>query len=139
MTYRTLPNDKTELYRANWAPEKSEPEIEPGEVYGAIQCVPITDIPKRARSKHRIQRGFWLIFMEEILLRLEQTPRKEALRIPFANEVIARRAVQSIWNIADRTVGEGLIETYRRGKVLYIRRGKNWNEKSDSALAALSK
>lgn len=140
MKPRTLPSDdRTELYRANWSPEKSEPEIEPGAIYGAIQCVPVRGIPDRAPTKVKVPYGTWSALVEEIMLRLEQAPRKEALFIPFANAAITRRAYTSTRNLTRKQYGSGVVEVYRRGNSLYVRRGQNWGKESDPALTALSK
>ncbi len=123
------------VYRANWSPEKSAPEIEPGAAYGMIRCVAAKDIPERIR----VPWGFWTNLNREILLRLEETPRKEALRIPFASFELARRAYHSINNEAYRRMAVEAIEVRQVENVIYVRRGKNWGKESDPDLAALSK
>lgn len=139
MTRRFPLSDNTELYRANWSPESTAPEIEPGAAYGAIRCVPANEIPDRGRCGVRVPRDFWLSLNREVLLRLEQTPRKEALRIPFANQKLAQRGVRSIYNYTLRNLGDGLIEVYQREAVVYVRRGKNWGKLPSPDLAALTK
>lgn len=135
MTHRTPANDKTELYRANWAPEKSEPEIEPGAVWGRITCVDAQNMPPKRDYTKRLPIGFWTPLVEELFLRLNCTPSREALRIPFASKELARRAYHAVrLGFRDRYGGD-LIDLRRDESVLFIRRSSTWrmyNERSSA-------
>lgn len=131
--------DQGSVVSPNWAPEKETLAIEPGADYGTIQCVPAEDMPDFRKQINKVPRGFWTPLIDDLLLRLEQTPRREALLIPFASRELARRAYHSITNEALRRVGLSAVEVRRQGSMLYVRRGENWGKTENPVLAALAK
>ena len=123
----------------NWTPPKRPvPEVAPGQAYGLITCIPADEIPDPRAQRVTIAWGAWLPFVEEVLLRLECTPRSEALRIPFASEKLAHRAYCALTNYGTRNRIPGLIEARRVTRYLFVRRGEKWGKYPDPEHATLA-
>lgn len=118
---------RIELFRPSWRPDpKPIPEVPDGAVWGRITCIPADEMPIKWDNAKRMPYGFWTPLVEELELRLDCTPQREALRIPFATRELARRAYNAIrfWFKDNR--GDGAVELRRDGKVIFIRRSTTW-------------
>jgi len=76
--------------------------------------------------------GKWWELYKEVMLRLEQTPERAALRIELTNGDAASGAMGAIARLASERDGEGVLTmsavTEDDKQVLYVRRGHNWTK-----------
>lgn len=96
-----------------------------GKPWGPVREVNSSDIPTKAR---RAARGQWDDLGDELILRLERTPRSCALEIPFENERQAHCAYLALYKYFMKYLGKGAVEVTRRdaSTTLYVRRGQRW-------------
>lgn len=88
-------------------------------------CVACRDItPRQRRGKRHLPKGIWRDLAEEITLRLEQTPVREALRIEFSGAVLAQRAFYGLRNYwpADQ------VRMRKADNVLFVFRGPDYGK-----------
>jgi len=76
--------------------------------------------------------GKWWDLYKEVMLRLEQTPERAALRIELSNGDGASGAAGAPTRLSTEREGEGLIVlsgvVEGEKQVLYVRRGPNWTK-----------
>jgi hypothetical protein len=132
--YERTPDETVEFYRPNWSPSKNGRDVPQGHAWGRITCVPADYIPKRKRPQLHVPRNFWRSLLDEVLLRLEQTPRSQKLHIPFANVAIARRAYAAFrHHIFYQHLCVDMETAYHESPpALYVRRGPAWTKHAPS-------
>lgn len=96
-------------------------------LWGAIKEVEVAAIPSFVPT---LRRSKWADLYDEVMLRLEETPAKFALAVPFEDQKAARAAKGAISSMTHKRHGPGYICTAVRpngkGWIVYMRRGPNY-------------
>ena len=97
-----------------------------GKLWGEIREVPA--------PKPRVKVSAYEELYHELLLRLEKTPARKALAIPFTDYGAAMRARDNLQQLLFRRRGPGLVrfrvEVIGDGAVVFAQRGPKWERAS---------
>lgn len=104
--------------------------------YGPVECIRKRDIPPvdcpGPDPAKMLPRGFWRDLANDLLLRLEKTPRHEALKVTFASAVLCHRARMTLNYHFIKRLGRGAVSLAKRPRhdppALYIWRGPSYHK-----------
>lgn len=89
-----------------------------------------TEIPLEKLPSRRGAPGLYDTWINDVLLRLEQT-RKSALAYTFVSEEEAAKHIKTGINKIRNRYGNSYVRAQRRDTIVYVYRGPNWYNPSD--------
>lgn len=94
---------------------------------GAHPWGPIREVAD-APAHGRVETKWWDELYDELLLRLERTPREKALEVPFPNKKMASCATRALRTRMYRKGRPRVMSIGQRGPKIYVSRGPQWSK-----------